>query len=129
MTLQQAETELSQIDTQLTELLKKRESMLKEWNLAFNEENPDNIACIDEPIGNIHILCLVNGESKMEICRFGDLDLKHEINKFYKVIDNIIAITNMANKRDMELPEKQKRLVYSKIAEIREEWEQKTLEP
>ena len=54
--------------------------------------------------------------------------MKQGINGFYKSIDNWVALTNMANGRNIELPEKQKQLVYAKIAEIREQWEQKTLE-
>ena len=36
MTLQEAETELTQIDAKITELLQEREHVLKEWNEAFN---------------------------------------------------------------------------------------------
>ena len=128
MTLQQAEMELSKINGQIAELLKKRENILKEWNIAFNTENSEDIACIDENIGEIHILCLVNGGSKKEVCRFSEWDMKQGINGFYKNINNLVALTNMANGRNVELPEKQKQLVYAKIAEIREQWEQKTLE-
>lgn len=53
--------------------------------------------------------------------------MKQGISGFYKSIDNLVALTNMANGRNIELPEKQKQLVYAKIAEIREQWEQKNL--
>ena len=39
MSLQEAETQLSQIDVKITELLKERENALKEWTAAFNTEN------------------------------------------------------------------------------------------
>lgn len=51
MTLQQAEFKLSELNTQINNLLKDREAVLKEWNTAFNTENQDNIVCIDENIG------------------------------------------------------------------------------
>lgn len=43
MTLQETEVKLSELNNQITGLLKERESVLKEWNTAFNAENPDKI--------------------------------------------------------------------------------------
>lgn len=40
---------------------------MREWTAAFNTENKENMECIDEVIGDCHILYLVNGDSK--ICR------------------------------------------------------------
>ena len=56
--------ELSKINDQITKLLKERENILKEWNTVFNTENSEEMACIDENKGEIHILYLVNGGSK-----------------------------------------------------------------
>lgn len=128
MTLQEAETQLSQIDVKISELLKERENALKEWTAAFNTENQENMKCIDEVIGDCHILYLVNGDSKMEMCRFSGWELKHNVNDFYRMVDNMVKMTNIANGREYELPENQKNLVYTKIAEIREKWEQETQE-
>lgn len=127
MTLQEAETELSQIDAKIAKLLTEREHVLKEWNAEFNTENQENIICTDESIGDCHILYLINGESKMEMCRFSDWELKHSVKDFYRMIDNMIKMTNIANGREYELPENQKHLVYAKIAEIREKWEKETI--
>ena len=127
MTLQEAETELSHIDAKITELLKERETVLKEWTAAFNTDNQENIMCVDESIGDCHILHLINGESKMEMCRFSDWELKHSVKDFYRMIDNMVKMTNIANGREYELPENQKHLVYARIAEIREKWEQETM--
>ena len=123
MTLQEAETELTQIDAKITELLQEREHVLKEWNEAFNAENQENIECVDESMGDYHTLYLVNGESKMEMCRFSACELKHSVKEFYRMIDNMIKITNIASGRDHDLPENHQRLLYAKITEIREKWE------
>ncbi len=40
MTLQEAEIKLSELNTEINELLQEREAVLKEWNTAFNAENP-----------------------------------------------------------------------------------------
>lgn len=39
MTLQETEAKLSELNNCIAELLKERESVLKEWNIAFNTEN------------------------------------------------------------------------------------------
>lgn len=124
MTLQEAEIKLSDIDSKMKELLAEREVVLKEWNAAFRTQNPENIECIDEMAGDCHILYLVNGESKMEICRLSGWELKQSVEDFYRIADNMIKMTNIANGREYELPENQNRLVHAKLAEIRENWEQ-----
>lgn len=37
----------------------------REWTAAFNTENQENMKCIDESIGDCHILYLVKGDSKI----------------------------------------------------------------
>lgn len=120
MTLQEAETKLSELNNQIAELLKEREKVLKEWNIAFNTENPDKITCIDENIGDSHKLYLVNEESKMLVCHLDTYDMEDSINDFYKRIDNSMHILNMRNGRDFEIPEYQRNLVSVKAIEIRE---------
>lgn len=120
MTLQEAETKLSELNNQIAELLKEREKVLKEWNIAFNTENPDKIICIDENIGDSHKLYLVNGESKMLVCYLNIYDMEGSINDFYKRIDNSMHILNIRNGRDFEIPEYQRNLVSVKAIEIRE---------
>lgn len=44
------------------------------------------------------------------------------------MIDNMVKMTNIANGREYDLPENQKNLVYTKIAEIRENREQEMQE-
>lgn len=123
MTLQEAETKLSELNTDIDKLLQEREAVLKEWNIAFNTGNQDNITCIDENIGDSHKLYLVNGESKMLMCHLDSFDMKGSLNDFYKRIDNLMHIQNIANNRDYEIPEYQKNLVYAKAIEIRESFE------
>lgn len=120
MTLQEAEIKLSELNEEINRLLAERDNVLKEWNTAFQTENPQNIICIDENIGDCHNLYLVNGESRMEVCLFCDRDFKDSLDDFYKVLDNSMGILNIANKRDFELPDEQKNLVYAKAVEIRE---------
>lgn len=36
MTLQETETKLSKLNTEINKLLQEREAVLKEWNIAFN---------------------------------------------------------------------------------------------
>jgi len=120
MTLKEAEARLLELNTEINKLLKEREAVLKEWNIAFNTENQDKITCIDENIGGSHKLYLVNGESKMLICHLDDYDMEGSIGDFYKRIDNSIHIQNIANKRDYDVLDYQKNLVYAKAIEIRE---------
>ena len=42
MTLQEAESKLSDLNNKIAELLSEREEVIKEWNIAFNSENPEN---------------------------------------------------------------------------------------
>ena len=119
MALKELEIRLSELDEKISELLKERERVLKEWNIAFSAENPQNIVCIDENVGGTHTLYLVNGESRMLVCRINDFDIKGNINDFYKVIDNSMHIINIANGRDFEIMDYQKNFVYAKAAEIR----------
>jgi hypothetical protein len=119
MTLQEAEAKLSKLNEEIDELLEKREIVLKEWNIAFNTENQDNIVCIDENIANVHKLYLINGESKMLMCYFDNFDMKVSLNDFYKHIDTSMQIQNIANKGDFEIPDYQKNLIYAKAIEIR----------
>lgn len=119
MALKELETRLSELDEKISELLKEREKVLKEWNIAFSAENPQNIVCIDENIGDSHTLYLVNGESRMLVCCINDFDIKGSTNDYYKVIDNSMHIINIANGRDFEIMDYQKNLVYAKAAEIR----------
>ncbi len=120
MTLQEAEIKLSELNEEINRLLAEREDVLKEWNDAFGKENPQNIICIDENVGDSHNLYLVNGESRKEVCLFSDRDFKGSLDDFYKVLDNSMGMLNIANKWDFELPDDQKNLVYAKAIEIRE---------
>lgn len=120
MTLQESEKRLSELNSEINRLLEEREKVLKEWNTAFNTENPENITCVDESIGDCHNLYLVNNESRMLVCRFSNYDMKDSIYDFYKRIDNSMGIINIANKRDFKTPDYQKNLVYAKAIEIRE---------
>lgn len=123
MTLQEAELKLSDLNNQINELLEEREAVLKAWNIAFNTENQDNIACIDENIGDSHKLYLKNGESKMLMCYLDDFDMKGSLDNYYKRIDTSMQIQCIANNWDFEIPDYQKNLVYAKANEIRENFE------
>ena len=120
MTLQEAETKLSDLNNKIAELLSERESVIKEWNAAFNSENPENIICIDKCEYGFHELYLVNGDFKILVCHFSERDIKGSINDFYRMIDNSMKILNIANSRDYESPEYQKNLIYAKAIEIRD---------
>ena len=123
MTLQEAETKLSELNVEINRLFEEREAVLKEWNIAFNTENQDKITCIDENIGDSHKLYLINGESKMIVCHLDSFDMKGSLNDFYKHIDTSMHIQNIANNREFEIPDYQKNLVYAKAIEIRERYE------
>ncbi len=123
MTLQEAETKLYELNAEINNLLQEREAVLKEWNTAFNTENQDNIICVDENEGDVHKLYLVNGDSKMFMCHLDNYDMNSSLNDFYKHIDTSMHIQNIANRRDFEIPDYQKNLVYAKAIEIRESLE------
>lgn len=120
MTLQEAEEKLSELNIQIAELLCEREEVIKEWNIAFNSENPENIICIDKNEFGFHELYLVNGDFKILVCQFNERDIKGGIDDFYRIIDNSIHILNIANKREFDSPEYQKNLIYAKAIEIRD---------
>ena len=120
MTLQEAEEKLSDLNNKIAELLSEREDVIKEWNIAFNSENPENIICIDENIGESHKLYLVNGDFKIPVFYFSEKDIRGSINDFNRIIDNSIHILNIANKREFDSPEYQKNLIYAKAIEIRD---------
>ena len=120
MTLQEAEEKLSDLNNKIAELLSEREDVIKEWNIAFNSENPENIICIDENIGESHKLYLVNGDFKIPVCYLSEKDIRGSINDFNRIIDNSIHILNIANKREFDSPEYQKNLIYAKAIEIRD---------
>ena len=120
MTLQEAEEKLSDLNNKIAELLSEREDVIKEWNIAFNSENPENIICIDENIGESHKLYLVNDDFKIPVCYFSEKDIRGSINDFNRIIDNSIHILNIANKREFDSPEYQKNLIYAMAIEIRD---------
>lgn len=118
MTLQGAEARLSELNTEIDRLLREREKVLREWNTAFWAENQDNIVCIDEKTGDAYKLYLVNGDSKMFVCDLTCYDMKNNREDFYKRIDTSMRMVNIAYKRDLDLPDYQKNLVYAKAIEI-----------
>lgn len=65
MILQEVEEKLSDLNNKIAELLSEREKVIKEWNIAFNSENPESIICIDENEFGFHELYLVNGDFKI----------------------------------------------------------------
>ena len=125
MTLQEAEAKLSDLNMQIDKLLLERETVLKEWSVAFHIENQDDIICVDENMGGSHKLYLVNGESKMYVCNLDDYDMESDIKDFYKHLDNSMHLLNITNKRDFDIPDYQKNLVYMKAIEIRDKFKNK----
>ena len=128
MTLQESEARLSELNGKINKLLKERESVLKEWYAAFNSENTEGIVCIDENIGDNHILYLVNGGSKMLVCRLDSYDLEDNIQEFYKRINTSMAIQNIANNREPESPDYQKNLIHAKAIEIKDNYINRVME-
>lgn len=120
MALKEIEIRLSELDVKISELLKEREGVIKEWSIAFCAENPQNIVCIDENVGESHALYLVNDESRMLVCRIRDSEIKGNINELYRRIDASMLIINTANGWDNEIIDYQKNLVYAKVIEIRD---------
>ena len=98
MTLHEADAKLAGLNEKIDDLLKKRESILKEWSIAFHAENPENITCIDENIGDCHNLYLASGDFKMHVCRFSDFDLKGSLDDFYRKINNALNQIGIKNR-------------------------------
>lgn len=124
MTLHESETKLAEINNSIAELLKERENVLKNWNIAFNMENQDKITCIAESIqeskDDIFYLYLINGDSKMLVCHIYCDYKECSINDFYKQIDTSMYLLNIANGCGFNVPEHHRNLVYAKAMEIRE---------
>lgn len=125
MKLQEAEMKLQELNEKIDILLKERESILKEWNIAFNLENTENIICVDKNEGDYHNLYLVNGNLKTHVCYFGSFEMNGNIEDFYKNINNSIHLINIANGREYDMPDYQKNLIYAKAIEIREDYQKK----
>lgn len=123
MRLQEIETKLAELETEITKLLEAREAALRDWYIAFQAEGQDNISCLDEDMGSCHKLYLTNGEAQMLVCQFASCDMKGSLRAFYKVLEASMRLQNIANGRDLDLPDYQKNLVYAKAAEIREKFE------
>lgn len=128
MTLRESEVKLSELNIEIDKLLKERETVLKEWYVAFNTVNPEGITCVDENIGDNHNLYLVNGKSKMLVCHLDNYDMEDSIQEFYERINTSMAIQNIANNREPELPEYQKNLIYAKAIEIRDNYINRVME-
>lgn len=121
MKLLEAEAKLSELNNQIADLLKERESVLKEWNIAFHTENQDQITCIDGGITTFnHDLYLVNGDVKMLVCRICNDDMKGTMEDLYKRIDISMHLISEASGRGFEIPEYQRNLVSAKVLEIKE---------
>ena len=124
MTLHESETKLAEINNSIAELLKERENVLKEWNIAFNMENQDEITCmaesIQEGMDDVFYLYLINGDSKMLVCHIYCDYKECSINDFYKQLDTSMHLLNVANGYGFNVPEHQRNLVYAKAMEIRE---------
>lgn len=114
MALQEAEDRLAGLNAEINRLLEEREGVLKEWNAAFNKENQANVICVDENTEDCHELYLVNGESRVRVCTFGEYDMEGSTEKFYRRIENSIGMLGVVNRRAYETPEYQKNLIYAK---------------
>ena len=125
MALQEAEDRLAGLNAEINRLLEEREGVLKEWNAAFNKENQANVICVDENTEDCHELYLVNGESRVRVCTFGEYDMEGSTEKFYRRIENSIGMLGVVNRRAYETPEYQKNLIYAKACEIRENYKAK----
>lgn len=125
MKLQEAEMKLQELNEKIDILLKERESVLKEWNIAFNLENTENMICVDKNEGDSHDLYLVNGDFKIHVCHFSGFDMNGSIEDFYKKVDNSIYLINLAYGRECDMPDYQKNLIYAKAIEIREDYQKK----
>lgn len=121
MKLLEAEAKLSELNNQIADILKERESVLKEWNIAFHTENQDQITCIDGGITTVnHDLYLVNGDVKMLVCRICNDDMKGTMEDLYKRIDISMHLISEASGRGFEIPEYQRNFVSAKVLEIKE---------
>lgn len=129
MTLQEAKMKLSTLNAEIDRLLEERENILKEWTIAFNTENPNNITCVDENVGDSHKLYLVNGESIMPVCQFDSFDMRSGLNDFYRRLDNSIQIFGIVNRQDFKIPDYQKNLIYAKAIEIRKKFKNEKIVP
>lgn len=129
MTLQESEVKLSELNNKIDKLLKERETVLKEWYVAFNTENPESITCEVENIEDIcYKLYLVNGDSRIQVCTLDGYEFKFSTEEFYKHIDNSFEIFKMANGIDPDTPEYQKNLIYAKAIEIRDNYINRVME-
>lgn len=121
MNLKECETRLADINGQISELLKERERVLKEWNAAFSNENKEKVVCVVEKRESRFLLFLVNGDSRLLVCDICDSEFDSNINDFYRWIHHSIRIHNMANHRELESPEWEKNLILAKVTELRKE--------
>lgn len=89
------------------------------WNIRITVENIENVC---------YKLYLVNGGSRIHVCTLGEYDLKNSMEEFYKYIDNSFQIYKIANGIAPDTPEYQKKLIYAKAIEIREDYTNRVIE-
>lgn len=119
MQLKECEKLLEDATEQINMMLREREEILIEWHKAFDAENVQTVKCIYEKSGFGYALILVNGDSRLKVSELWDGDFEGDLDAYYKQVEHGIHKYRILNRRDDDLTEWQRNLVYATAAELR----------
>lgn len=119
MQLKECEKLLEDATEQINMMLREREEILIEWHKAFDAENVQAVKCIYEKGGFGYALILVNGDSRLKVSELWDGDFEGDLDAYYKQVEHGIHKYRILNRRDDDLTEWQRNLVYATAAELR----------
>ena len=119
MQLKECEKQLEDITEQINILLREREEILIEWHKAFDAENVQDVKCVYEKNPSGYSIILINGESRLVASEVWDMNFAEDLDTYYKQVDHGIHKRQILNKRNDDLTEWQRNLIYAKAAELR----------
>lgn len=120
MQLKECEKLLEGATEQINVMLREREEILIEWHKAFDTENVQDVKCIYEKSHSRYALILVNGGSRLQVSEVWEDDFKGDLDAYYKQVEHGIHKRQILNKRNDDLTEWQRNLVYATAAELRQ---------
>lgn len=119
MQLKECDEQLEEITERINMLLREREEMLIAWHKAFDTENVQDVKCIYERTSSGYSIVLVNGEFRLIVSEVWDMDFEGDLDAYYKQIEHGIHKRQILNKRNDDLAEWQRNLIYATAAELR----------
>lgn len=119
MNLKECEQQLKDVTEQINMLVREREEVLLKWQQAFDAESSQEVTCICEKTDSGYAIVLISGESKQIVSEVWDMDFQGDSESYYKQVEHGIWKHKALNKRQDDLPDWQRNLIFAKAAELR----------